>query len=247
MTSVPTNSQLPISQVLLGSPACEGRKSITTIIDFSIGLSFQLDLSAIQTQQKWINSVQTLYVDNSHNASAIDIVMGVSLQHITIPAGAQAYMPILQPNPPVLNFTNTLPVTVKIQILNFFVPPIVWGAGGVTQEVSDPILDATVSNNRVNTTSLPTTLTGVTDASGTITAGGTAQQVLAANASRNRFIIANPDTATDTLYMSFGSGASGEIPLQPGMIWDESGSSIVGEAIFLKGATTGDAFTLYSE
>ena len=245
MTSVPTNSQLPISQVPLGSPACEGRKSITTIIDFSIGLSFQLDLSAIQTQQKWINSVQTLYVDNSGNASAVDIVMGVSLQHITIPAGAQAYMPILQPNPPVLNFTNTLAVTVKIQILNFFVPPIVWGAGGVTQEVSDPILDATVSNNRVNTTSIPTTLTSVTDASGTITTGGTAQTLFAINATRRRFIIANPATATEELDFNINGG--GFISLLPGMVWDESGSSIVGDAIQVKAATTGHAFTAYSK
>lgn len=236
------------NNVTTGDAACEGRKSITTIIDFSIGLTYRLDLTQIQTMQNWIKSVQCLYVDNADNADPKTIVMGVSNQRIIVPAFSQGYFPILQPNPPVLQFSSTDADTITIQILNFFLPPYIWGPDGIqiagTVQTADAILDGTVSGGAVNVRSNPVPVTP-TDDKGTITAGGTPQLVLAANPNRKRFTIFNPDTATETLYMSWGAAGAGQIPLAPGGGWDESGSSEVVSAIYLEAATTGHPFTCY--
>ena len=246
-----TQNLIP-NDVPTGNPACEGRKSITTIIDFSIGLVFTLDLSFIVDQLARINSVQTLFVDNSLNSNSITITTGVVNQKIVIPPLSQAYIPVLQNNPPVLRFQSSVAVTLPIQILNFFLPPIVWSVNGTPvlnpsgyMYVTDPILDATVSNNKVNVNQVPYTIQTLTDASGTITAGGTGQIAIPASASRVRWIIENPSAATEILQLSFGAAGAGKIDLLPGAAWDESNSSIVGDAVYVVAATTGHSFTAY--
>lgn len=245
------SGRIPVN-VYTGDKMCEGRKSLPVNIDFSQGANFFLDLSSIQGQgpQKYISSVQTLYIDNVDNTAAIDVVMDVSKQRIRIPAGSEAYIPVLEPNPPKITFTCANPVIVPVQVLNFFVPPYIWGnnfaftpAGYL--EVSDPALDAIISNGALATR--PTTLgyTSITNDSSTITAGGTAQQAIAANANRKRFIVSNPDSASETLYLILGASGNGQIPLLPGMTWDESGSSIFQGAVYVLAATTGHAFTAY--
>jgi hypothetical protein len=247
-----TNTQLIPNSVPCGIPACEGRKSITTIIDFSLGLNFTLDLTAITSQLQFIRSVQTLYIDNLGNTSPVTITMGVTLQRITFPANAQGYVPILQPNQPVLQFANTLPNTVKIQILNFFLPPIIWGNTGVLNaagalEVSDTILDNIVVGGALQTVTQPNTLNALIDRSGTITTGGTVQSLMAANTTRKRFIISNPSTATEILQFMFGANTAGRIDLAPGMTWDENNITVVGEQIFVVAATTAHKFTAYEQ
>jgi len=249
MGSVPTNLQLALNQVPTGNPSCEGRKSITILIDFSLGLTYTLDLSGAQAQLAWFKSIQTLYVDNSANANPFIITCGVTTQRISIPAGACAYMPLLQPDQPVLQFNTASAVTVKIQLLNFFLPPCVWngttgGAGG-TLPVADAILDATVVGGKVQVTQIPFTIQSLTDASGTITTGGTVQACVPASASRARWIISNPSTESEVLQFGFGSPPTHFIDLLPGATWDESGSSIVGDAVQIKAATTGHTFTAY--
>lgn len=235
------------NSVKTGDAACEGRKSITTIIDFSIGLTFRLDLTQIQQMQNWIRSVQCLYVDNLDNTVAKTITMGVTNQRITVPAGAQGYFPILQTNPPVLQFQSENADTLKIQILNFFLPPAMWGVNGSIAgvvETSDAILDSTVTSGFVNTKTNPVDITPADD-SGSIAAANTPQLAIAANPTRKRFTIFNPDTATETLYMRWGSAAAGPIPILPGGGWDESGTSCVQDAIYLEAATIGHDFTAY--
>jgi len=252
MGSVPTNLQLALNQVQTGNPACEGRKAITILIDFSLGLTFSLDLSGAQAQLSWFKSIQTIYIDNSANANPFIITCGVTTQRISIPAGACAYMPVLQPDAPVLQFNTASAIKVKIQLLNFFIPPCVWnatnnGGSGGTVAVADAILDGTVIGGKVQVQQVPLTVQGLTDASGTIAVGGTAQSAIPANVSRQRWIISNTDlTATgEKLSFSFGSGGAGEIDLQPGATWDESNLTIVGDQVFVKAATLGHTFTCY--
>lgn len=90
----------------------------------------------------------------------------------------------------------------------------------------------------------------LTDGSGTITTGGTAQQVFAANSSRKYMLIQNQ--STDTLYVNFGTAAvvgQPSMALQPANGANQAGGSLSFEDNFVPnttvsiiGATTGDAF-----
>lgn len=236
----------PISVTNGTDPCQEGRKSIRILMDFSLGQQYTLDLSQIQSAGM-ISSAQTLYIDNYDNPDPIIISAGVTLQRIIIPAGAQAYIPILQPNPPIFLISTVTPVVIPAQILNFFLPPYVWNGAGINSAliVSDPILDATVVNGRVQTTTQPLDIPVMVDGTGTITAGGTAQLLFAANTSRKRFLVQNPSTASEILLLRFGSNTAGPIELPIGTTWDESNFTVFSGDVYIQAATTGHAFTAY--
>lgn len=219
-----------------------GRRAIHVLIDFSLGATFNLDLGQAQ-QVGNFDCLQTLYIDNADNTNELTVLMGLTLQRVIIPAGAQAYMPILQPNPPVLQITTNGAPIINIQLLNFFVPPMVWSPAGIT--VIDSTLAAVISNGGVNVNTRPVTVTNPTDRSGTITTGGTPQSLMAANATRKRWILSNPASATEVLSFAYASSTNHYIDLNPGATWDETDFSVSGDQIFVKGATTGHAFTAY--
>lgn len=82
-----------------------------------------------------------------------------------------------------------------------------------------------------------------TDRSGTITLGGTAQQVAAANSSRKYFLFQN--VSAETLWINFGTTAvanqpSIKIPVDAGFVLE--GLFINTALISVIGATTGSAF-----
>lgn len=248
--SIPTQMQYTPNTVPVGVPACEGRKSITTIIDFSIASTFTLDLSAVVSQQGYIKSVQTLYIDNSANPSPVTIIMGVTLQKIIWPGNTQGYMPVLAHNPPVLQFSCPTANQVTLQILNFFLPPIMWGGAfnftpGGALTVSDTVLDNLVSGGALPVSTKPFDIVSMNDDGGTITVGGTVQALFPLNAVRKRFIIANPANATEILQFMLGTNTASRIDLNPGMIWDEANFSVYAGPIFIVAATTGHAFTAY--
>lgn len=228
-------------------PGCRiGRRAIHVLIDFSLGTTYQLDLSQIQSQGQ-IDSVQTLYIDNSVNTGTITIVMqGPTLQSVTLPPNSQAYLPVLQGNPPVLNFSvaSGAPV-VNVQLMNFFLPPVIWGTLATGGSVVDVTLAGILINNQVPVITNPNNI-ALVDSSGTITTGGTAQQVLAANATRKKMIVFNPIAATETLFMMFGAGTAGQIGLAPGGSYTSDDVSEESNSLWLVAATTGHAFTVYS-
>lgn len=84
------------------------------------------------------------------------------------------------------------------------------------------------------------------DASGTVTSGGTSQQVMPANLSRTYLMCQNPITATETLFVSVDTAAStsaGSIELAPGgtVTWTVGGFIPTG-AVFVTAATTAHRF-----
>lgn len=86
-----------------------------------------------------------------------------------------------------------------------------------------------------------------TDRSGTITLGGTSQQLVAANATRNVLIVHNPSSGN--LGIRFGAaaaaiGGAGTITIPPNatMIWDLDGE-VPTQAVQIVGGTTGQVFT----
>jgi len=85
----------------------------------------------------------------------------------------------------------------------------------------------------------------LTDRSGTITTGFTAQQAAAANTSRHYLFIQNPSTAPGSLWFSTVAtavAASPSIELVPGASY-ETGSFVPTGAVSVIAATTGHAFT----
>ena len=86
----------------------------------------------------------------------------------------------------------------------------------------------------------------LSDSSGTITTGGTAQTVFASNASRNYLLIVN-NSSTDILWISFTTTAvqgRPSIPIYPaGGSFLMSTTYISTEAVSIIGATTGDSYT----
>ena len=246
MTTVSVQAGYTPLPVPLGqTPDCKlGRRAIHVLIDFSLGTEYQLDLSQVQSQGA-IDSLQTLYIDNGKSAAALDILMGLTLQQITLPPGAQGYIPILQGNPPVLKFSVALgsPV-VNVQLLNFFVPPAVWYTTGLP--VDDLTLLGIINNGAANVNVFPSTVLAPLDASGTIAAAGVRQQLLPVNPARKRWILTNPSTALEVLQFSYVLNTAGLIDLVPGETWNESDMSVSGDEIWVVAATMGHAFIAYS-
>ena len=227
-------------------PDCKlGRRAIHVLIDFSLGTDYQLDLSQVQSQGA-LDSVQTLYIDNSKNAEILTTIMGLTLQEIDIPPGAQAYIPVLQGNPPILRFNVAAgtPV-VNIQLLNFFIPPCVWYTNGMP--VTDLTLLGVIANGGVNVNATPVTLIGITDGSGTIAAAGVPQVLFAAMANRKKWILSNPSTATEVLQYCYGIAGAGKIDLPPGTTYVEADICVSGDELWVVAATLGHAFTAYQE
>jgi hypothetical protein len=118
---------------------------------------------------------------------------------------------------------------------------VVADSGSTTAVTSLPSL---VAGTAVIGATLPSTGT-ITDHSGTITTGGTAQQAVGANASRKYLLIANPLTATQILYFNFTASAvvgQPSIGLNPGDSFEMNGGFVTTEAVSVLGATTNNPF-----
>lgn len=236
-TIAPVNAPF---KVQLGGEACEGRSDFRIKLDFSLGLSQYIDF-ATWINQATIKSVQGLYVDNSGGANSVNFTMSGTGQVMTVPAGAQAYLPVLASNPPniTVDCANNTQITF-LQVLNFFVPPYIWGG---TVAIDIPAIDAIISGGRMNVRTTPQGLTALTDRSGTITVGGTGQSLMAANPARTQWTLANPSTATEILQFSKISVAGPWYDLLAGASVQESGDTIYQGQIWVKGATAAHAFT----
>lgn len=90
--------------------------------------SISINLTVFQ-QQGNIGGVSSMFVDNTGTGSGIlTIAFGQSGQALQIPPGAQAYLPVLAPNP--LQVTASMAggatVTASVVLLNYLVMPCVW-------------------------------------------------------------------------------------------------------------------------
>lgn len=88
----------------------------------------------------------------------------------------------------------------------------------------------------------------LTDRSGTITTGGTAQSLAAANTDRRYLLVQNPDTNGSDLWVDFGGTAavqaSPSVQIKPGGSYEAVGRyQCPTGAVSVIGATTGMPFT----
>jgi hypothetical protein len=84
------------------------------------------------------------------------------------------------------------------------------------------------------------------NASGTITTGGVAQQVLAANTSRQYILIENPvGNGNATLYFDFtGTATTSSMSLSPGGAYEQA-EWVSTQALSVYCASTGQTFNVY--
>lgn len=110
-------------------PNTEGDRTFLVTLDFSVSTDITVDFSGLQ-QKAQVFTVQAFYIDNLSNIDPVTIVIPSTGQHITVPFGAQGYMPVLSQNPPVFNINcaNTA-AKIKMHFLNFYMPPYFWGIG----------------------------------------------------------------------------------------------------------------------
>jgi hypothetical protein len=207
-----------------------------------------------------MKTIQTVYIDNSQNNGYVDVVNPLFNQSFSLPAGYQGYFPILAPLISGAKFyvTSTGNQLANIIFLNSLMPLASWAATvtppstGLPLAVSDAILDATVSNNRVNSTSIQAQATAA-DASGTIATGGTAQLLMAANNARRGFFIQNIDpNDAEGLWFGFANtitpGSPGAYGLGAASGLTYPGGSFQGvasNAIYIVAATTGHKFSAF--
>lgn len=119
-------TNLPSPQkVYIGLVPCNGPKAVPIPLNFAAASQYEVDATNLNLQD-WIEAVQSIYIDNKDNNGAVIVTCRTSNQVLTVPAGAQAYLPVLQPNPPDLNFVSLGSGIATIQLMNFYMPPLVW-------------------------------------------------------------------------------------------------------------------------
>lgn len=235
-----------------GMVPCKGPRAVPVLINFALGSLYSLDLSIVQSQG-YIECVQTVFVDNSANPNALKISTSPSInQTIVCPANSQGYFPILQTNPPQMQFSTAYGGEIMVQLLNFYVAPHSWpvGSGNGTSnydangnlKTADQNLATAIANGQVIVQTQPEVPALLADRSGTITTGGTAQPAAPANTSRKLLIIGNPAAAV----LNVAIGNTGHyIPVAAGTSLIFNANAIPSDAIWVEAAAGAQAFTMY--
>lgn len=129
-----------------------GPKCVPIFPDFTAAGSYLVDLTMMQ-QQNQIDSLQSIFIDNSGGNVPITLQVGITKQIVTLPPFSQGVLPLFIPNPPQFTVTsqgNTY--AVQLICTNMPLPYMVWNSrqstsnysGSGAQTVSDAILEAGV-------------------------------------------------------------------------------------------------------
>lgn len=238
-------------------PARESARIVPCLCDFSASgipvAGYKIDVTQLMNRGAF-SVVQTLYVDNSNNNGYIVVQNPVFSQSFGLPPGYQGYFPVIaaEGSGGVYYVTSTGNQQATVSIINALMPLGQWPATvtpitpGLTQPVSDAILDALVIGGRFNTRTLSAQLTGV-DRSIALTLGGTAQVIMAANPARQGFLIQDIDEVNvEPVWFCTTAGAVingvGSFSLAPSPGAGYPGGQIQGvisNAISVVAATTG--------
>lgn len=102
-------------------------RAVKMDFDLSASQDYTANLEKV-IEQGVLEFIEALFVDNSANGYALTVSIKVSGQKIILPPYSQGYIPVLAPQPPILEITSNsaATATVSIQLLNFPVPAAVW-------------------------------------------------------------------------------------------------------------------------
>lgn len=134
----------------------EGPRAIPLQFDFTVQASYAVDLQIQQASQKF-SFIQTVFVDNSNNTSALSLQFDILNQTINVPARMQGYFPVLVVNPPRMVATSAGGTKATVFLLNFPVAPAMWPGTGSALTfdangnllVSDTKIEAAIANGRM--------------------------------------------------------------------------------------------------
>lgn len=220
-----------------------GSRVADIVLDFSTVASpqtgdFQNILSAGQ-----MGLVQSAFVDNADNPQSLTIQLDGAGMRLVIPPFSQGTFPLIckQGN---TNFSVTTTGTVAIEIFlqNIPQPFAVWGIGAIpsggasaANQVTEIAMLTAIALNVGSRT--------VTDASGVIAAGGTPQNVVAAEPAGHIVEIQNPFSATESLFVN-DAGAAENVPVRsielvPGGSWK---SDLITNAVSVNAVTINHVF-----
>lgn len=120
--------------VAFGEAPLKGSRAMHQVLDFSLQNPIEINLT-YETESGRLEFVQALYIDNGSNIAAITCTMRSTNQRIIIPAGSQAYVPVLASadNPDIVfttTFTDGSAPLVPVDYLNFPVPAMTWSVTG---------------------------------------------------------------------------------------------------------------------
>ncbi len=203
----------------------DGPRSLGLEFDFSSDDTIVVDTLDEATAGKFQNC-QAIYVDNSQNANALNILVDITGQRIIVPAFASGAYPVFALEKFKATF-NTVPASdliVTAQLLNVPIASAQWGPVTVNANI------AAIAN------------ASATDRSGTIAVAATSQQLMASNANRRGLYIANPSDQLETLYINFGATAAippgyASIELSPGQSYEIYGPMVPTDEISVIAAT----------
>lgn len=203
----------------------QGPRASRYVLDFSAATLLLVERHPFEAQGE-LEFVQSVYVDNSANGSAVTLTSELTNQSITIPPASQGYFPFLVPNGIDIWAATAGGVEITIHLLNIPVPASCWGiaspgggAGGGTAGI-------------------------FVDRGTTITLGGTAQTLMASNTARRRLIIENPTNAPagESIFINFGAVAAADetsIEITPAGWYDSGSGPVSNQSVSVIAATTG--------
>lgn len=114
--------------VYVGCKPFEGSRSYGVDIDFSVSTDWVISFLGLQYKGQ-ISHVLSLYIDNLDNPNPVNLYIPATQQNIDVPKNTQAYVPLLATNPPLIQVLGTSPEGIRIEFLNFYMPPAMYGAG----------------------------------------------------------------------------------------------------------------------
>lgn len=244
---MPANISRPIAVQSMGLPK-EGPCSVPVICDFTAAPVYPVDLTNL-FNQNYLSRVACVFADNSLNSSPLTLSVADTQQRITWPANSYGYMPVLQSTNLKFTVASQGAFVIELQFLNFAIAPGIYSANGQPAvnangalSVSDALLEGALIGSV-----LQVGIAGnfaYVDASGTITLGGTAQTLLAANANRRAIQIQN--TSAGNLFYRFTGAAANNTGflLVPNQYYESAPGMCSNQALSIWGATTGQTFSL---
>lgn len=207
----------------------KGSRVLPLTVDLSLYNPYPFDLVK-ELQVDKMEWIQSIYVDNSANNFTLKITFGQTGQVLTWPANSQGYLPCWCPSPATFTVQSfNADITVHIWLATFPTPAFIWATSAASLGAIAIKPDISV------------------DGSGTITVGGTAQNLFGGIAPVNGFGVYNPD-ATNDLWISDGgtaaanASASIRVPANGGWYETPVTRAPIG-IVSIVGANNGQKFT----
>lgn len=215
-TNAITGVNIPSVPVGVGCTDPKGPISLPLIFNVTSGQTYLVDLSLF-IQQGRISEIQSVFVDNSGNDAALTLTFSGSNQPLIIPAGSQAYLPILAPKLPQINVFSTGSTegtNVRVVFLNCPVPASVWSVSGQDFTFTGGALEVSDATTHTDLASIITALnnppgdTGTDYSANAATLPANLILTIPTNTSRKGFVIQNNDTDVAVVLMDDGSGGN---------------------------------------